>query len=88
MAPPDNLRYSNRYPHAKKSFFQVASSGELDQILFSPERSQLVDILIEGAGHVDLLLGQCAEYLVVPLVSKAVEAAWADWSYPGKSAAA
>lgn len=88
LAPPDNLRYSNRYPHAKKSFFQVASSGELDQILFSPERSQLVDILIEGAGHVDLLLGQCAEHLVVPLVSKAVEAAWADWSYPGKSAAA
>lgn len=88
LAPPDNLRYSSRYPHAKKSFFRVASKGDLERVLFSSERSQLVDVLIEGAGHVDLLLGQCAADLVAPLLFRAVDAAWADWSYPGKSAAA
>ena len=88
LAPPDNLRYSPRYPHAKKSFFEVASEADLDRVVFSSERSQLVDVLLAGASHVDLLFGQCAEKLVVPLLSRAVDAAWADWSYPGKSAAA
>jgi hypothetical protein len=41
----------------------------------------VIDFVIEGANHLDLLYGKLAEEIVQPLVMKIIESSWDNWSY-------
>ena len=45
------------------------------------EKSLLVDFIIEGANHLDLLYGKAADEYVNPIVMQIIEKVWGDWSY-------
>ena len=81
LAPPANTRYSEYFPHRVKKTFYVASAKDLRKVEITPEPSQVVDIIVEGANHVDLLYGKSAREIVYPLVRRAVHQAWGGWSY-------
>ncbi len=86
LAPPDNLNYSKYYPHRTKKIYHVSSVKDAESIEITDERSQLIDIVVEGANHLDLLYGKLAEDIVFPLLLRIVNEAWGKWSYE-KSAA-
>lgn len=88
LAPPANLRYSRFYPHREKKVLRILGTQDLAKFEVSPERSQLVDFVVEGANHIDLLYGKSAEELIQPLLFRAVQQAWAGWTYPQKKIAA
>jgi len=76
-----NMRYSKRYPHKLKKTYYIASPRDLPNIEITDERSQLVDFIIEGANHLDLLYGKKADEIVIPLLLKIIEKVWGDWVY-------
>lgn len=88
LAPPSNLRYSQHYPHKLKKVYRIQRVKDLSQVDISTERSQLIDFVIEGTNHLDLLYGATAEKFIQPLVIRAIRQAWAGWTYPGKVRAA
>ena len=75
------MRYRRHYPHKIKKVYHLKSSRDLDKIDITAERSQLVDFVIEGANHLDLLYGKLADEIVTPLVMRIIENVWGDWTY-------
>ncbi|MDJ0810978.1 MAG: alpha/beta fold hydrolase [Desulfobacterales bacterium] len=83
-----NLRYRHRYPHRVKKIYHINSPRDLKRITLTPERSQLIDFVVEGANHLDLLYGKVADEIVKPLLMQTIENVWGDWSYDPRSIAA
>jgi pimeloyl-ACP methyl ester carboxylesterase len=81
LVPMDNMRYSKYYPHKIKKIYHIQSPKDLRKIKISAECSQLVDFVIEGANHLDLLYGKLADEIVTPLLMQIVENVWGNWSY-------
>ncbi|MFH1154073.1 MAG: alpha/beta fold hydrolase [Pseudomonadota bacterium] len=81
LASPDNLRYSEFYPHRIKRVFHVETVEDLKSVEILPEKSQLIDIVIQGANHLDLLYGKPARDLVHPLLERIIKTLWGDWTY-------
>jgi hypothetical protein len=79
--PLKNMRYSKYYPHKIKKSYHIKSPGDLRKIKITAECSQLVDFVIEGANHLDLLYGKVADEIVKPLLMQIVENIWGDWTY-------
>ncbi|SHJ49112.1 Serine aminopeptidase, S33 [Desulfatibacillum alkenivorans DSM 16219] len=78
LAPPSNLKFSSLYPHKVKRVFHLKTADDLKNVEITPERSQLVDFVIHGANHLDLLYGKAAEVLVRPLLHRIINQVW-DW---------
>jgi len=85
LAPPKNMRYSKFYPHKIKKTYRIETVHDLKKVEIFPEQSQIIDFVIEGANHLDLLYGKTARELVHPLVEKIIDTIWADWSYNSNS---
>ncbi len=81
LAPLGNIRYSQFYPHKYKQVYRLEHIEDLKKVTILPEQSQLIDFVIEGANHLDLLYGKRAKELVHPLFEQIIEAVWSDWSY-------
>lgn len=81
LAPLENLRYRKYYPHRTKKIFHISSPRDLKHISITTEKSQLIDFVVEGASHLDLLYGKAADDIVKPLLMQIIEKAWGDWSY-------
>ena len=88
LATPANLRYTPFYPQRLKRVYRIRGQQDLAKIELTPERSQVVDFVVEGANHIDLLYGKSAKELIQPLLVRAVQQAWAGWTYPTKKIAA
>ncbi len=83
LASVNNIRYSRLYPHQIKKVYHLSSAADLKKVRISSERSQLIDFVIEGANHLDLLYGKKADEIIMPLLMRIVEKTWGDWSYKG-----
>ncbi len=81
LASPDNLQFSKHYPHRSKKIYYIEKPEDAAKIEISTRRSQVVDFVIEGANHLDLLYGRLAEEIVKPLVMQIIEKIWDNWSY-------
>ena len=81
LVPMENMRYSKYYPHKIKKIYHIQSPKDLRKIKITAECSQLVDFVIEGANHLDLLYGKLADEIVTPLLMQIVENVWGNWSY-------
>ncbi|MBA3009873.1 MAG: alpha/beta fold hydrolase [Proteobacteria bacterium] len=81
LAPLENIRYSQFYPHKHKQIYRLERVEDLKKVTILPEQSQLIDFVIEGANHLDLLYGKKAKELVHPLLEQIIETVWSDWSY-------
>ena len=81
LAPLGNIRYSQFYPHKYKQVYRLEHIEDLKKVTILPEQSQLIDFVIEGANHLDLLYGKKAKELVHPLFEQIIETVWSDWSY-------
>ncbi len=81
LVPLKNMRYSKHYPHKIKKTYHLKSPGDLRKINITAEPSQLIDFVIEGANHLDLLYGKVADEIVTPLIMQIIENVWGDWSY-------
>lgn len=81
LAPLENIRYSQFYPHKYKKVYRLERVEDLKKVEILPEQSQLIDFVVEGASHLDLLYGKKAEELVYPLFEQIIEAVWSNWSY-------
>ncbi|MBC2716193.1 MAG: alpha/beta hydrolase [Desulfobacteraceae bacterium] len=81
LAPPDNLQFSKHYPHRSKKIYYIEKPEDAAKIEISSRKSQVVDFVIEGANHLDLLYGKLAEEIVNPLVMQIIESSWDNWSY-------
>jgi len=81
LAPVENIRYSKFYPHKIKKVYTLETVQDLKMVEISAEPSQVIDFVIEGANHLDLLYGKTARELVHPVIEKIIDAVWADWSY-------
>ncbi len=86
LAPPDNMQYNKHYPHGSKKIFHIESPEDVKKINISSKKSQVIDFVIEGANHLDLLYGKRAEQIVYPLLMKIIDKAWGDWSYAENNA--
>jgi len=81
LAPPDNLQFSKHYPHRSKKIYYIEKPEDAARIEISTRKSQVIDFVIEGANHLDLLYGKLAEGIVKPLIMKIIESSWDSWSY-------
>lgn len=81
LAPPDNLTYSQYYPHRIKKTYRIESVQDAERIEIPQERSLLIDFVIENANHLDLLYGKLADEIIYPLITRIIEQTWGDWSY-------
>ena len=81
LVPIENLRYRHRYPHRVKKIYHINSPRDLKRITIASEPSQLIDFVVEGANHLDLLYGKAADEIVKPLLMQTIESVWGDWSY-------
>jgi len=81
LAPVENQRYSNLYPHRYKQTYHLKYYKDLKKVNIPQEKSLLVDFIIEGANHLDLLYGKAADEYVNPIVMQIIEKVWGDWSY-------
>jgi pimeloyl-ACP methyl ester carboxylesterase len=83
LAPLENIRYSQFYPHKYKKVYRLEQVEDLKKVEILPEQSQVIDFVIEGASHLDLLYGKKAQELVYPLFEQIIDTVWSDWSYEG-----
>ncbi|MGM0453715.1 MAG: alpha/beta hydrolase [Thermodesulfobacteriota bacterium] len=83
LAPPDNANYSQYYPHRIKKTYRIESVKDAEQVEIPQERSLLIDFVIEGANHLDLLYGKLADEIIYPLVARITQETWGDWTYDG-----
>jgi len=83
LAPLENIRYSQFYPHKYKKVYRLERVEDLKKVEILPEQSQLIDFVIEEASHLDLLYGKKAQELVYPLFERIIDAVWSGWSYEG-----
>ncbi|MEA1968095.1 MAG: alpha/beta fold hydrolase [Thermodesulfobacteriota bacterium] len=81
LAPVTNMKYSKFYPHKIKKVYRIDSAEDLKNIEITSEPSQLIDFVIKGASHIDLLYGTAANEIVYPLVEQITEKIWGDWTY-------
>jgi len=81
LAPPSNLQYSQSYPHQEKKFYHISCEEDLRYIEVSQKRSQMINFIIEGVNHIDLLYGERANKIIHPLLFHIIQQAWADWQY-------
>ena len=81
LASPRNLRFSEHYPHKVKKVYEIYSVEDLKQVEIASEKSQLIDFVIHGASHFDLLYGKVAEQIIYPLILRIVHQVWDEWSY-------
>lgn len=81
LAPVDNIKYSEFYPHKIKKVYRLESMDDLKQVKIDQEESQLIDFVIQGAGHIDLLYGKAAVDFVQPLYEQIIETIWGEWTY-------
>jgi hypothetical protein len=81
LVPLDNLRYRTDYPHRVKKIFHISSARDLKHITITSEKSQLIDFVVEGANHLDLLYGKAADDIVKPLLMQIIAKVWGDWTY-------
>ena len=81
LAPLSNLKYSDYYPHKIKKTFYLENAADLKNIELSDEPGQLVDFVIDGANHIDLLYGKAADEFVHPLVEMIIDKVWKNWKY-------
>jgi len=81
LAPLTNIRYSQFYPHKYKKVYRLERIEDLKKVEILPEKSQLIDFIIEGANHLDLLYGTKARELIYPLFEQIIETIWSDWTY-------
>lgn len=81
LAPLENIRFSQFYPHQYKQIYRLESIADLKKVNILPEQSQLIDFVVEGANHLDLLYGKKAKELVHPLFEQIIDTVWAGWSY-------
>lgn len=86
LAPPDNIQYSRHYPHGTKKIYHLETPQDAERIEITARRSQVVDFIIEGANHLDLLYGKQAEEIIYPLIMRIINETWGDWSYETASA--
>ncbi|MBF0468069.1 MAG: alpha/beta fold hydrolase [Desulfamplus sp.] len=81
LAPVDNIKYSQFYPHKHKKVYRIDSVDDLKKVEITDEKSQLIDFVIEGASHIDLLYGKIASEILYPLYEQIIETVWGDWTY-------
>ncbi len=81
LVPLDNLRYRKDYPHRVKKIYHVSSPRDLKRITITNEKSQLIDFMVEGANHLDLLYGRAADEIVKPLLMQIIETVRGEWAY-------
>lgn len=81
LASLKNMRYSKFYPHKIKKVYHLETIQDLKRVEISSEPSQVIDFVIEGANHLDLLYGDKARDIVHPVIEKIIDAVWSDWSY-------
>ncbi len=81
LAPVDNIKYSQFYRHKYKKVYHLEKPEDLKLVEILPEESQLIDFVIEGAGHIDLLYGKAAMEFIYPILEQIIETVWGDWSY-------
>ncbi|MDJ0991577.1 MAG: alpha/beta fold hydrolase [Desulfobacterales bacterium] len=81
LVPLENMRYRKHYPHKIKKVYHLESPRDVGKINISGESSQVVDFVIEGANHLDLLYGHLADEIVKPLLMRIIENVWGDWTY-------
>ena len=81
LASPDNLQFSKHYPHRSKKIYYIEKPEDAAKIEISSRKSQVVDFVIEGANHLDLLYGKLAEEIIKPLIMQIIEKTWDNWSY-------
>jgi len=81
LAPPENLQFSKHYPHRSKKIYYIEKPEDAAKIEISSRKSQVVDFVIEGANHLDLLYGKLAEDIIKPLIMQIIEKTWDNWSY-------
>lgn len=81
LAPVANMRHSKFYPHKIKKTYHLETVGDLKKIEILPEPGQVIDFVVEGANHLDLLYGKAARELVYPVIEKIIDTMWGDWSY-------
>jgi len=81
LASVDNLNYSEFYPHRYKKKYYLKSVSDLKKVDLPQEKSLLVDFVIEGANHLDLLYGKAANDFVNPILMQIIEKVWGGWSY-------
>lgn len=81
LAPLDNLKYSEQYPHKYKRVYHLKSYSDLKKVDLPQEKSLVADFIIEGANHLDLLYGKAADTYVYPILMQIIEKVWGDWSY-------
>lgn len=81
LAPTDNIQYSRHYPHGAKKIYHLETPRDAKKIEITAKRSQVIDFIIEGANHLDLLYGKQAEEIIYPLVMRIINETWGDWSY-------
>ncbi len=85
LAPTENIKYSEFYPHKVKKVYKIETPADLKNVEITDEKSQLIDFIIEGASHIDLLYGKAATELIAPLYEQIIETVWGDWSYEQSS---
>ncbi len=76
-----NMRYSKFYPHKIKKVYHLETVQDLKKIEIVSEPGQVIDFVVEGANHLDLLYGDKARDIVQPVIEKIIDAVWSDWSY-------
>lgn len=81
LAPVENMKYSEFYPHKYKRVYHLEKPEDLKHVEILPEESQLIDFVIEGAGHIDLLYGKAAMEFIYPLLEEIIESVWGGWCY-------
>lgn len=81
LASVDNLKYSELYPHRYKQTYHIKSVQDLKKIDIPQEESLLIDFVIDGANHIDLLYGKAAREYINPIIMQIVEKVWGDWTY-------
>ena len=81
LAPTDNIQYSRYYSHGTKKIYHLETPQDAEKIEITDRRSQVIDFIIEGANHLDLLYGKQAEEIIYPLIMRIVNETWGNWSY-------
>jgi len=85
IATPKNIKYSRYYPHRYKRVFRIEKPSDLKTVEILPEKSQLIDFIIEDTKHLDFLYGKKAEEIIQPLIIKIINQIWGGWTYDKRS---
>ena len=88
LAPPSNLQYSQSYQHQEKKLYHISSEKDLRYIEVSQQRNQMVNFVVDGVNHIDLLYGERAKKVIHPLLFYIIQQAWSDWRYVNATKAA